>query len=124
MNKSTQNKIAAVNKVTELIKTNDANNYQRLLAASAGAHLDNMSLSKAVKAYVDSAAKFLKPEQLKIVTFKSILDAIKADDLLKEQEYFTFFEIVKVANRILKANDANIKRALKAERQNKAAAKK
>jgi hypothetical protein len=124
MNKSIIKKTETVNKVTDLINANSANSYQRLLATSAATTLDAMKLSKAVKAYLETAEKFLTEKQLKIVTFKAVLDSVKASEKYVNQEYFSFHEITLIANKLIKDNDKNVQRAERAAKQQVKANKK
>jgi len=125
MNKSISKKLATVNKVDTLIKSNETiNSYQRLLATSAASTLDVMSLSKAVKHYVETSRKYLTEKQLQIANFKAILDFIKSDEKLQSEEFFTFHQIALIANKLIKANDNNVKRAERAAKQQSRANKK
>jgi ribulose 1,5-bisphosphate carboxylase large subunit-like protein len=125
MNKSISRKLATVNKVDTLIKSNETiNSYQRLLATSAASTLDVMSLSKAVKHYVETSQKYLTEKQLQIANFKAILDFIKSDEKLQSEDFFTFHQIALIANKLIKANDNNVKRAERAAKQQARANKK
>jgi hypothetical protein len=125
MNKSISKKLATVNKVNALINTNESvNSYQRLLATSAASTLDVMSLSKAVKHYVETSKKYLTEKQLLIANFKAILDAIKSDEKLQCEEFFTFHQIALIANKLIKASDKNVQRAERAAKQQARANKK
>jgi hypothetical protein len=125
MNKSISKKLATVNKVNTLIETSqNVNSYQRLLATSAASTLDVMSLSKAVKHYVETSKKYLTEKQLQIANFKAILDSIKANEKLQNEEFFTFHQIALIANKLIKASDKNVQRAERAAKQQARANKK
>ncbi len=101
----------------------EAGSYDRLLEASRLVHLDAVTISQAFKRYVSQAKKVLTPKQMEAISFKSLC-LHKDESKYKDLPFVSVHQVALMCNEILKKNDLNTARAIKAEKQQKAMDKK
>jgi len=101
----------------------DANSYSKLLQVSRLTAIDSMGLNKGLKSYLAIADKVLTKQQIEVLTFAKVKKHISTSKY-KALPLFSLHQITLVCNEVLKANDNNVKRALRVEKQNKAIASK
>jgi len=102
---------------------NNASQWERLLTTSAQCKIANMGLNNAIKYYLGNAQAFLTPQMKKALTFKEVITFLHTTEYAN-LELFTPHQITLICNRLLKAKFKAIRQLERAEKQNKATAKK
>lgn len=105
-------------------KTKEYNSFERLGIVSANLDIQLRGLNAAVKFYLQAANGILTPKQTELLTFGAIRKFINDSDKHKDKQLFSANDIKLICSAILKANDNNTARALKAAKQAKKTANK
>jgi hypothetical protein len=105
-------------------KTKEYNSFERLGIVSANLDIQLRGLNAAVKFYLQASNGILTPKQTELLTFGAIRKFINDSDKHKDKQLFSANDIKLICSAILKANDNNTARAVKAAKQAKKTATK
>ena len=98
--------------------TQESNSWERLKITGAKVVVDNLGLNKALKNYLETGKTYLTEKQFLTLDFKNVVKFINESEKWKDVRLFSTFDMVLICNTILKENDKNIARAIRAAKQN------
>lgn len=98
--------------------TQESNSWERLKITGAKVTIDNLGLNKALKNYLETGKTYLTEKQVLTLDFKNVVKFINESEKWKDVRLFSTFDMVLICNTILKENDKNIARAIRAAKQN------
>jgi hypothetical protein len=104
--------------------TADSNSWNRLKITGAAVTIDNLGLNKALKNYLETGKTYLTEKSVLILNFKNVVQFINDSEKWKDVRLFSTFDIVLICNAILKDEDKNIARSIRAAKQNAISEKK
>ena len=110
--KQIENKLNLIDSFTE-----ETNSWNRLKITGAKVMIDNLGLNKALKNYLETGKTYLTEKQVLTLDFKNVVKFINESDKWKEIRLFSTFDMVLICNAILKDEDKNIARAIRAAKQ-------
>lgn len=102
----------------------ETNSWNRLKITGAKVTIDNLGLNKALKNYLETGKTYLTGKQVLILSFKNVVEFINTSEKWKDVRLFSTFDMVLICNTILKDEDKNIARAIRAAKQQAATDKK
>ena len=100
------------------------NSFERLGIVSANLDIQLKGLNAAIKFYLQASNGILTAKQSELLTFGAIRKFINDSEKYKAKQLFSANDIKLICSAILKANDENTARALKADKQAKKTAAK
>jgi hypothetical protein len=102
----------------------NANAWERLQVVTAKTHIANLGLNKALKDFLFEAKGTLTDSQIKILAFKNVVSYVATSEKYNEMRLFSLHTIQIICSAILKSEDKNVARAIKAAKQQANADKK
>ena len=97
--------------------TEETNSWNRLKITGAAVTIDNLGLNKALKNYLETGKTYLTEKQVLILDFKNVVKFINESEKWREVRLFSTYDMVLICNTILKEEDKNIARAIRAAKQ-------
>lgn len=106
------------NKIEKIatFKSEEANNFTKLLHVSNLAEVETFGLNRALKIYIEKASTVLSPSQIGILTFDNVRKYI-AESKYKDLPVFSFHQITLICNSMVKTLHAETKRTERAIKQ-------